>query len=1612
MAGDRARRLDAHPGADRQRQDAHGVPLVHRPADVRARRQPRTGAAASSTSRRSRRWRSTSSATCARRSPASPTVPSARGDAYHAPADRDPHRRHAGGRARALPARAGRHPDHDARVALPAADVERARGAARPIDTVIIDEIHALVPTKRGAHLALSLERLEAIDRPAPHRFSASACRRRSARSTRSRASSAAPTARLAARGRRSSAQASRATTHDEFASSRAVDDETVTARHDRRRAEEAARARRSRCRSRTWRGSARPSEIPSGPAAQGPVAHVDLDGDPPAAARAHPRAPVDADLRQQPAPRRAAGRRAQRAGRRDARARRTTARSRGRSASRSRTALKAGRIRGARGDLVARARHRHGRHRSRRPDRGAAVGRERHAAHRPRRPPGRRGQRRRHLPEVPRRPRRVRRRHAGDARGRRSRRRAIRATRSTSSRSRSSRWSAMDDWAVDDLFAAVRRAAPFAELSRGSLRGRARHAVGPLSVGRVRRAAAALTWDRVDGHGHARARARSASPIANGGTIPDRGLYGVFLAGERGPGGARRRARRGDGLREPRRRDVPARRLDAGASRRSRTTACSCRRRPGEPGKMPFWKGDAAGRPAGARARDRRAGARRCGALPRGRGRRAARARARSRRAGGREPAAVPRRPGGGDRRRARRSHDRHRALPRRARRLARLRALAARRPHPRAVGDGGRRRRSASETGLDVETMWTDDGFVVRFPETDEPPDPRLLLPDSGRGRGAGRSAARRHRAVRRASSARPPPARCCCPSAGPAGARRSGSSASAPPICSPSPSRFGSFPILLETYRECLRDVFDMPALVDTLRPDRRRAHPGRRRSTRPTPSPFAASLLFGYVANYLYDGDAPLAERRAQALVDRPGAAARAARRRRAARAARRGRDGRRRAAAAAPRRRLARAQTADGVHDLLLRLGDLPPTRSPRGRGVGRPAAAIAELVASRRAIAVTVAGQTARASRSRTPAATATRSACRCRRACPRRCSSPSPSAARDLVRRYARTHGPFTHRGVRRALRAGRSHSRGAAEGACRTGRLLEGEFRPGRHGARVVRPGRAADGPPALAREAAPGGRAGRSGRARASRHALAGRSCAAAGLDALLDAIESLQGAPLPAPRSSKREILPARVERLRPGDLDALTAAGEVVWCGRRAARRSRRPGRALPHRSPRDARRPPPAVADLPERRRADRRVTSVNRRLVLRRAARGRRRRLSRARPSTRCGISCGTGSSPTTRCTRCARSRGRPSAAGAGLPGAARSAVAASRPPSAEGRWSLAEHSRGPKCPATEWSPRPLAQQLLARYGVLTREVAAAEGIAGGFSAVYDVLKALEDAGRMRRGYFVERRRRDAVRAAGGARPAALAARSARRAGRRSSCRRPIPPIRTGRCSRGRRRREATESAGAARHGPSGSLVVLVNGALAAYISRGARQMLVFLPDDEPARIVDRTRAARSRVVREVTSAAGPAGGGDQRSPAARHPLAPFLVEAGFYPSAMGLADATGARQSLPRRRRSDRGAKLGARRRHRYFRAAPDAANRALAGHEVVRFESCSAAPDARARRHPPDRARRREASSAAGKHLLMQFSGDLVLRTHMRMNGSWHIYRAGRTVARPRA
>ena len=170
--------------------------------------------------------------------------------------------------------------------------------------------------------------------------------------------------------------------------------------------------------------------------------------------------------------------------------------------------------------------------------------------------------------------------------------------------------------------------------------------------------------------------------------------------------------------------------------------------------------------------------------------------------------------------------------------------------------------------ELGLEPETMWADDGFVIRLPDSDRPLEPAALLPSSDSiydkvmrqlGSTALFAARFRENAARALLLPRRRPG-----IRTPLWQQRK-RSADLLNVA----SRYPSFAMLLETYRECIRDIFDLPALTDILR----RIEGGSIRVTTvdsAKPSPFAASLLFGYVANYIYDGDAPLAERRAQAL----------------------------------------------------------------------------------------------------------------------------------------------------------------------------------------------------------------------------------------------------------------------------------------------------------------------------------------------------------------------------------------------------------------------------------------------------------------------------------------------------------------------------------------------------------------------------------------------------------------------------------------------------------------------------------------------------------------------------------------------------------------------
>ena len=175
----------------------------------------------------------------------------------------------------------------------------------------------------------------------------------------------------------------------------------------------------------------------------------------------------------------------------------------------------------------------------------------------------------------------------------------------------------------------------------------------------------------------------------------------------------------------------------------------------------------------------------------------------------------------------------------------------------------------RIRDEFGLESDAIWSDDGIIVHLPDADEPPGAELVLvePDAGGGPGGARSC-RRPRCTGRAS-ARTPRAPCCCPRAYPGKRTPLWQQRLKAQSLLEVAKRYGQFPIVLETYRECLRDVLDLPGLEQLLRGLHSRELSLVEAETQRA-SPFASSLLFDYVATYMYEGDTPNAERRAAAL----------------------------------------------------------------------------------------------------------------------------------------------------------------------------------------------------------------------------------------------------------------------------------------------------------------------------------------------------------------------------------------------------------------------------------------------------------------------------------------------------------------------------------------------------------------------------------------------------------------------------------------------------------------------------------------------------------------------------------------------------------------------
>jgi ATP-dependent Lhr-like helicase len=890
----------------------------------------------------------------------------------------------------------------------------------------------------------------------------------------------------------------------------------------------------------------------------------------------------------------------------------------------------------------------------------------------------------------------------------------------------------AMETLTVDEVYDAVTGAYNFAELSREQLEGVLDMLAGRYPSDEFAELRPRLVWDRVAGTLSERKGARMLA-VTSGGTIPDRGLFGVFT-----PEGSRVGELDEEFVYESRTGETMLlgattwRIEDISKDRVVVTPA------PGQPGKMPFWHGDRVGRPyelgraIGAFMReldsisDERLATE-----------------------NGLDPLAIKNLRGYVEEEKAATGGlvptDRQIVIERFRDelgdwRLCVLSPFGARVHAPWALAIEARIR---DRMGLEAQAIWSDDGIVVRLPEADESPpiDFVLLDPDeidelvveqvASSALFASRfreNAARALLLPRRRPGSRTPLW------------QQRQKAADLLAVA----SRYGSFPILLETYRECLRDVFDLPALVSLMRDIRSRKVRAVSVDT-PIPSPFAASLAFSYIASFMYEGDAPLAERRAQALtLDRRMLAELV------------GSDELRELLdaeslaqleaelQALDERRWARSE--DAAADLLRRLGDLTAAELD-----ARSAAPFAEaLLRARRALLVRVAGEqrliaVEDAGRYRDALGVAVPSGV------PDAFLEPVPDALAQLVRRWARTHGPFV--AAEPAARFGvpvelADDTLGRLAGA---GTLVRGEFRPDGTerewcDAEVLRLLRQRS-LSALRREVEP-----------TSTEALArflpawqGVGAEGRGVDRCFEVIAQLQGVPMPA-SVVERDVLSSRMREYSGRLLDELLAAGEVMWVG--AGPIGREDGKIMLLLRDRAYLLLPALTGggvggaggsgerpSEPEHERL-RQVLAERGACFFRELAVDDRVSLDALWDLVWAGEVTNDSFAAVRALSAKKRSGGK---ARGGRPRLG--SLSALGPPTAQGRWSLVSRelaAAGPETVSPTESATAVVGTLLERHGVLTRAAVRGEGVPGGFAGVYPVLRAMEESGRIRRGYFV----------------------------------------------------------------------------------------------------------------------------------------------------------------------------------------------------------------------------------------------------------------------------
>jgi ATP-dependent helicase Lhr and Lhr-like helicase len=899
----------------------------------------------------------------------------------------------------------------------------------------------------------------------------------------------------------------------------------------------------------------------------------------------------------------------------------------------------------------------------------------------------------------------------------------------------------AMDEWTVGDLHETVRRAAPFAGLSRNVLDSVLDMLAGRYPSDEFAGLRPRIVWDRIDDTIRARPGSQHLA-VTSGGTIPDRGLFGVFLPASEGKQAKRVGELDEEMVYESRVGEVFV--LGASSWRIEDITPdrVIVTPAPGQPGKLPFWHGDAPGRPAelgkaiGAAVReltqtsDPERQLEDTG-LDELASRNLVRYLSEQRKATGYVP------------------DDRTLVVERFRDELGDWRVVLhspyGDRVHaPWALAITARLRERYQN--MDVQALHTDDGIIIRVPDADEPPPANIALIDPDEIKdivtsevGASALFASRFRecASRALLLPRRQPGRRT-----PLWQQRQ-RSAQLLQIA----SQYAEFPIVLETVRECLQDVFDVPALTELLRDIASRRVRIVEVETS-SPSPFGKSLLFKYIGAFMYEGDIPLAERRAQALSLDPSLLAELL-----------GGEGlselldpdvvaetERDLQRLSPDRR---CRDEEGTADLLRTHGPLTAAEV-QDRCEGDAAAYLAALVRARRAITVRVAGQ---------PMWAAVEDAGRLRDALgvplpvgvPEAFTAPVPDPLGDLVARYARTHGPFP------ASAVAERYGLGAAVITMTLRRLAprvaEGEYLD--QGteycdAEVLRLLRrrclarlrkeVEPVPPEVLGAFLPAWHG--IGETVRQRRADAG---------AVLEIVERLAGVPVPA-SALESLILPARLPGYSPAMLDELTSAGEVVWSG--AGELPGGDGWLVL--APADTAQlllPEPAEITMTPLHDAVLEVLEHGGGLFFRmlsdRVGNTNDAELAaaiwdlvwagRLTNDTLAPLRITIGGSGS------GSARARPSRAGtpAGPRGRPARLALPSRtgPPTVSGRWSL--------LPAPGGDPtiraHALATTLLDRHGVLTRGAVAAERVPGGFAALYPVLRAMEETGQCRRGYFVE---------------------------------------------------------------------------------------------------------------------------------------------------------------------------------------------------------------------------------------------------------------------------